>query len=83
MLTRLMADGRGKVFGIEMSGTFVPGLNGAPVFDENAIVYGMQFAAGNGGLTQCLHASLIKEFLKAEHIPFFVGDADGGEKLIY
>lgn len=72
MMTRLAAHPGGKVFGIELSAPYIPGMNGAPLFDENGLVYGMQIA-GNGGLTQCLHVNCIREFLDTEKIPYFAG----------
>ena len=43
MFTRHYADQDGVVFGIELSTPGLPGQSGGPLFDENGIIYGMQF----------------------------------------
>lgn len=44
MMTRHLADGDGKIFGIEMSTPGLRGQSGGPLFDDDGIIYGMQFA---------------------------------------
>lgn len=46
MITRILAQPEGQ-FGIEMSTPGLKGQSGGPLFDENGIVYGMQFATGH------------------------------------
>jgi hypothetical protein len=43
MITRHLAD-EGELFGIELSTPGLRGQSGGPLFDENGIVYGMQFS---------------------------------------
>lgn len=43
MITRHLAD-EGNIFGIELSTPGLRGQSGGPLFDENGIVYGMQFS---------------------------------------
>lgn len=43
MITRHLGD-QGKVYGIEMSTPGLRGQSGGPLFDENGLVYGMQFS---------------------------------------
>jgi hypothetical protein len=43
MLTRFIGDGQGQVTGIEMSTPGLRGQSGGPLFDENGVIYGMQF----------------------------------------
>lgn len=44
MMTRQIADANGTIFGIEMSTPGLRGQSGGPLFDEDGIIYGMQFA---------------------------------------
>ena len=44
MVTRFLADQQHGMYGIEMSTPGLRGQSGGPLFDENGIVYGMQFS---------------------------------------
>jgi hypothetical protein len=44
MVTRFLADQQTGLFGIEMSTPGLRGQSGGPLFDENGIIYGMQFS---------------------------------------
>ena len=44
MVTRFLADPQHGLYGIEMSTPGLRGQSGGPLFDENGIVYGMQFS---------------------------------------
>lgn len=79
MLTRYLGDDSGK-FGIEMSTTGLRGMNGAPLFDENGRVYGMQFGSRTAehemerdklNLGLCLNAEVIKAFLREHNVKYF------------
>lgn len=69
MMSRLVAGPEG-IIGIELNATGMLGLNGAPLFDENGLVYGMQVGMNQSKLTQCLHALIIRQFLDHEGIPY-------------
>lgn len=79
MLTRNLGDDDGK-FGIEMSTTGLRGMNGAPLFDENGRVFGMQFGSRTAqhemesdklNLGLCLNADVIKAFLREHDVKYF------------
>ena len=42
MITRFLGDGKGAVYGIELSTPGLRGLSGGPLFDANGVIYGMQ-----------------------------------------
>ncbi|MEI8052474.1 MAG: trypsin-like peptidase domain-containing protein [Bacteroidota bacterium] len=44
MVTRFLGDPQNGLFGIEMSTPGLRGQSGGPLFDENGIVYGMQYS---------------------------------------
>ena len=44
MVTRFLADEPNKMYGIELSTPGLRGQSGGPLFDNNGIVYGMQFS---------------------------------------
>jgi hypothetical protein len=44
MVTRFLGDTQNGLFGIEMSTPGLRGQSGGPLFDENGIVYGMQYS---------------------------------------
>lgn len=44
MITRFLGDNDHCIFGIEMSTPGLRGQSGGPLFDENGLVYGMQFS---------------------------------------
>ncbi len=44
MITRFLADQQHGMYGIELSTPGLRGQSGGPLFDENGIVYGMQFS---------------------------------------
>ncbi len=69
MLSRLVAGAEG-IIGIELTSPAMLGLNGAPLFDETGLVYGMQVGMNKAHLTQCIHVNLIREFLDHENIPY-------------
>lgn len=71
MMSRLVASPEGIV-GIELNSPGMLGLNGAPLFDETGLVYGMQVGMNKAGLTQCMHAGIIRSFLEKENIPYQV-----------
>ena len=73
MMTRLSAGPEG-INGIELNAQAMLGLNGAPLFDEKGLVYGMQTGSSKSRLTICLHGAIIREFLEKEHIPYYVSN---------
>ena len=97
MVTRFLGDSTLGVYGIEMSTPGLRGQSGGPVFDENGVVYGMQFSTKHLHLGfdledkeiminnkikkvsdysfihlgQCIHANMIKSFLKQHQVSFY------------
>ena len=96
IITRLVKD-ENQICAIEMSTPGFNGQSGAPLFNNNGLVYGMQsltkhfhlgFDISNQeirvgpnkkivsnypfiSLGQCLHANIIKDFLKQNNITFY------------
>ena len=50
------------------------GQSGGPLFDERGIIYGMQSAITSLNLGQCIHAQVIKDFLRKEKVKFYEDD---------
>jgi hypothetical protein len=46
-VTRFTGDQSGTISGIEMSTPGLRGQSGGPLFDQDGIIYGMQFATGH------------------------------------
>lgn len=96
MVTRFIRDDE-RAFGIELSTPAPTGHRGAPLFDGNGLVYGMQYSTrsihlGYDSIDQpilvrgtetnvtdyafmrlgvCIHGNVIKDFLRANRVPFF------------
>ncbi|MGY6744557.1 MAG: trypsin-like peptidase domain-containing protein [Cecembia sp.] len=96
MVTRFLAEDN-KIFGIEMSTPGLKGQSGGPLFNQEGILYGMQFSTKHLHLGfdiiekevllnnkvkkvsdhafihlgQCIHADIIKEFLKLHQVKFY------------
>lgn len=96
MVTRFLAEDN-KIFGIEMSTPGLKGQSGGPLFNQEGIVYGIQFSTKHLHLGfdiiekevllnnriknvsdhafihlgQCIHADIIKEFLKLHQVKFY------------
>ncbi len=96
MVTRFLANEK-RMYGIEMSTPGLRGQSGGPLFDEEGIVYGMQFSTKHLHLGfdleekeilfqnkpkkvtdysflhlgQCIHADVIKEFLREKDVKFY------------
>ncbi|WP_291788006.1 trypsin-like peptidase domain-containing protein [Cecembia sp.] len=96
MVTRFLAE-ENKVYGIEMSTPGLKGQSGGPLFNQEGIVYGMQFSTKHLHLGfdivekevllnhqikkisdhafihlgQCIHADIIKEFLKLHQVKYY------------
>ena len=47
MVTRFLGDQYQGIMGIEMSTPGLRGQSGGPLFDQNGIIYGMQYATGH------------------------------------
>jgi Trypsin-like peptidase domain len=97
MVTRFLADDPNHFFGIELSTPGLRGQSGGPLFNENGVIYGMQFSTKHLHLGfditdkeilinnkvkkisdysfihlgQCIHADIIKEFLKEKNVKYY------------
>lgn len=77
MVTRHLVDEQERVFGFEMSTPGLRGQSGGPVFDQNGIIYGMQFATSHLDLDFDIKQEVYRNGKKTkveDHAFLHVGD---------